>query len=801
MKVVEDVIPSRLGRVWLATLGTIILLAGLYFIGGGGWLAWLGGSWYFLITGLLLVAAGGLIVRRRSLGLLLIAVAVVYTVAWALWDVGLQFWPLLSRVLAFAVIGAAVAFSVPLFTRSRKARVTGVALGAAASVGIVITAVSAFEPKNIIRDVDSIAAAQNVPVEKGDKEPGDWKAWAGDTHGSRFSRVGDITPANVKDLKVAWTAHTGEAVVPGVGDAEDQNTPLQVGDSLYVCTTYSTVISYDIDSGKENWRFAAGKGNSTYQRCRGMAYFDATTAKKVADVPGAAADAALDASVSPQRLIFPTGDGRLMAIDAHTGKPVANFGDNGAVDLKAGMGEVKPGYYQQSSTPLLAGNLVIVGGRVIDNFETGEPPGVVRAFDAVTGTLVWAWDPGNPEVTREPLSPEGYTRGTPNVWVAASYDAELGMVYLPTGNATPDFWAGYRTEADDKYGSSIVAVNVATGRPVWSFQTVHHDIWDFDVTGQPLIYDIPNDDGSVSKAVSVTSKTGMIYLLDRTNGKPLADIEERPVPQGNLPGERYSPTQPYSVGMPNIGNDVLKESDMWGATPFDQLMCRIIFKSSRYQGVFTPPGEDWAIQYPGSLGGMNWGGVSVDPTTDLMFVNDLRLGLHYNMVPAKDIPPGTGSSEGMGIIVQKGTPFGTWRERFMSPLGVPCQAPPFGTLSAINLKTRKLVWQVPVGTVQDTGPLNIPTGLKLPLGMPTLGPSLATKSGLLFFAGTQDFYLRAFDSRTGEEVWKSRLPAGSQSGPITYRSQNTGKQYVVIFAGGSPHSTTRSDSVIAYTLP
>jgi len=799
--VVNEASPGRLGRAWLALVGAIILLAGLYFIGGGGWLASLGGSWYFLIAGVPLALAGVLIIRRRMLGVLLVAAVVLYTGAWALWEVGFKFWPLLSRLFAFAVIGAVVAFSVPLLTRARKARITGLALGAVASVGIVMTAVSAFQPKNIIRDAESIAAAQAVEDTGAESEPGDWPAWAGDTHGSRFSQVGDITPANIKDLQVAWTAHTGEAVVPGVGDAEDQNTPLQIGDSLYVCTTYSTVISYNIDTGKENWRYAAGKGNSTYQRCRGMGYFDATTAKKVADVPGVASDAPLDASVSPQRLIFPTGDGRLMAIDAHTGKPVANFGDNGAVDLKVGMGEVKPGYYQQSSTPLVAGNLVIVGGRVIDNFETGEPPGVVRAFDAVTGALVWAWDPGNPEVTREPLSPEGYTRGTPNVWVAMSYDAELGMIYLPTGNATPDFWAGFRTEADDKYGSSIVAVNVATGRPAWSFQTVHHDIWDFDVTGQPLVYDIPNDDGSVSKALSVTSKTGMIYLLDRTNGKPLADIEELPVPQGNLAGERYSPTQPHSTGMPNIGNEHLTESDMWGATPFDQLMCRIIFKSSRYDGIFTPPGEDWAIQYPGSLGGMNWGGVSVDPTTHLMFLNDLRLGLHYNMVPARDIPPGTGSSEGMGIIVQKGTPFGTWRERFMSPLGVPCPAPPFGTLSAINLKTHKLVWQVPVGTVQDTGPLNIATGLKLPLGMPTLGPSLATKSGLLFFAGTQDFYLRAYNSRTGEEIWKSRLPVGSQSGPITYRSEKTGKQYVVIFAGGSPHSDKRGDSVIAYALP
>ncbi|WP_167056459.1 PQQ-binding-like beta-propeller repeat protein [Pantoea sp. Ap-967] len=299
-------------------------------------------------------------------------------------------------------------------------------------------------------------------------------------------------------MQVAWTSHTGEPVVAGVGDAEDQNTPLQVGDNLYVCTTFGTVISFDIDSGKENWRYVAGRGNSTYQRCRGTAYFDATTAGKVADAPGSVPGAAIDASVSPQRLFFPTGDGRLIALDAHTGKPAANFGDNGVVDLKVGMGLVKPGYYQQSSTPLVAGNLVIVGGRVIDNFETNEPPGVVRAYDAVSGALVWAWDPGNPQVTREPLSPEGYTRGTPNVWVAMSYDAELGLI---------------------------------------------------------------------------------------------------------------------------------------------------------------------------------------------------------------------------------------------------------------------------------------------------------------FFAGSQDFYLRAFNSHTGEEVWKSRLPVGSQSGPITYRSQKTGKQYVVIFAGGAPHSPARGDSVIAYTLP
>ncbi len=787
--------PGKFARGWLAIVGLVTALAGLYFIGGGGWLAWLGGSWYFIVAGMLLLVSGVALFRRKLAGAVLFAITLIFTAVWALADVGLQFWPLFSRVFAPAAGGVIIAFSVPLLTANRKTRSLAVGVGSVLAVGVIAAFVSSFQPKGIIRNADEIAAAPAPKAADASAENPDWSAWSGDNHGSRFSALGDITPANVRDLKVAWTAHTGEAVVPGTGDAADQNTPLQIGDSLFVCTAYTSLISYDIDSGKEKWRYTAGRGNSTYQRCRGIGYFDATTAQDVTH-----GEAPLDTSVSPQRLFFPTGDGRLVAIDAHTGKPAANFGTNGVVDLKVGMGEVKPGYYQQSSAPLVAGNLVIVGGRVIDNFETNEPPGVVRAFDATTGKLVWAWDPGNPAVTREPLSPEGYTRGTPNVWVGMSYDAKLGMVYAPTGNATPDFYAGERTAMDDKYGSSVVALNVATGRPIWTYQTVHHDLWDFDATGQPLLYDIKNDDGSVTPALAETSKTGMIYLLDRRTGKPIADIEERKVPQGNAEGERYSPTQPYS-SMPGIGNEVLTESDMWGATPFDQLMCRIRFKSSRYDGIFTPPGLDTAIQYPGSLGGMNWGGVSVDPTTNMMYVNDLRLGLYHYLVPAKDIPPGLGSSEEMGIVVQKGLPYGSMRQRFMSPLGVPCQAPPFGTLSAINLKTHQLVWQVPVGTVQDTGPLGIATGMKMPLGMPTLGPSLATGSGLVFFAGTQDFYLRAFNSRTGEEIWKSRMPAGSQSGPITYRSKKTGKQYVVIFAGGSPHSTTTGDDIIAYSLP
>ncbi|MGH8844910.1 MAG: membrane-bound PQQ-dependent dehydrogenase, glucose/quinate/shikimate family, partial [Advenella sp.] len=259
-------------------------------------------------------------------------------------------------------------------------------------------------------------------------------------------------------------------------------------------------------------------------------------------------------------------------------------------------------------------------------------------------------------------------------------------------------------------------------------------------------------------------------------------------------------TQPFSVGMPSIGNQTLKESDMWGATAFDQLLCRIQFKSMRHDGVYTPPGEDRALQFPGSLGGMNWGGVSVDPTTNYMFVNDMRLGLANYMIPRDKVGAGASGIE-MGVVPQDGTPYGAMRERFLSQLGIPCQKPPFGTMTAIDLKTRKIVWQVPVGTVQDTGPLGIRMGMPIPVGMPTLGPSLATQAGLLFFAGTQDFYLRAYDSATGKEIWKSRLPVGSQSGPMSYTSPKTGKQYIVINAGGARQSPDRGDYIIAYALP
>jgi quinate dehydrogenase (quinone) len=775
------------GSKWLlAGLGVLIALIGLGLVGGGGYLIALGGSWYFLLMGLAMLASGLMIARCKPLGAWLYGVALSLTAIWAVWDAGLEYWPLVSRVLTFAVIGLVVALIYPTLVRASGATGGRGAYGLAGilGVGVVATMAYMFVPTHVVKA--SVEPAV-TPVAPGTEQK-DWAHWGNTAAGNRFAALDQVNKGNIDKLQVAWTFRTGDIPQSTGAGAEDQNTPLQIGDTVYTCTAYGKVFALDADTGAQRWKFDPQGTAPNWQRCRGLDY---------SETPASSDN---QPTACTKRLFLPTGDARLIAINADTGKPCEEFGNKGTVDLTTDMGEVKPGYYQQTSTPLVAGDVVIVGGRVADNYSTGEPPGVVRAYDVRSGDLVWAWDPGNPNTTKRPPADETYTRGTPNVWSAMSYDAKLGLVYLPTGNATPDFFGGQRTEFDDKWNSSIVAIDVKTGQVRWHFQTTHHDLWDFDLPAQPLLYDVPDDKGGTQPALAQVTKQGEIFLLNRETGVPIARVEERPVPQGKVPGERYSPTQPFSVDMPSIGNKTLTESDMWGATPFDQLMCRIQFKGMRHEGVYTPPGMDRALQFPGSLGGMNWGSVSVDPNTHYMFVNDMRLGLANYMIPREKIGAGASGIE-MGVVPQEGTPFGAMRERFLSAVGIPCQKPPFGTMSAIDLKTHKLMWQVPVGTVRDTGPLGIRMHLPIPIGMPTLGASLATQSGLLFFAGTQDFYLRAFDTGNGNEIWKSRLPVGSQSGPMTYVSPKTGKQYILLTVGGARQSTDRGDYVIAYALP
>ncbi len=789
-------------RIYPRLVGVLVALFGLALAVGGARLVMLHGSAYFVLMGLASLVAGILLVRRRRSGAVVYGVAFVATVVWALADAGLAFWPQVSRLVMPAVLAMLVAFAWPALCRTggRTAGKGGYLVGGALFVALLATLGSAFVLRPIIADGKDRPL---VPVAKGAAQT-NWEAWANTKQGTRFAALDQINRDNVKNLQVAWTAHTGDVPQSTGAGAEDQNTPLQIGDTLYVCTAYSKVLAFDVDTGEQRWKYDAHAKAPSWQRCRGLGYYedgaDAAAAGTAAAPAPAAAAAVSEAPACRRRLFMPTIDARLIAIDADTGKACADFGNAGTVDLSVGMGAMGDDWYQQTSAPLVAGNLVIVGGRVADNWSTSEPSGVVRAFDVHSGKLVWAWDSGNAAITGQPPEGQTYTRGSPNVWAAMSYDPQLGLVYLPTGNATPDFYGAQRTPEEDKYSSSIVALDLATGRPRWHFQTTHHDLWDFDLPAQPLLYDVPDGKGGTLPALVQVSKQGMIFMLDRRTGKPIADVEEKPVPQGDLPGERYSPTQPYSVGMPSFGNATLTESDMWGATLLDQMLCRIQFKGMRHQGVYTPPGLDPSLQMPGSLGGMNWGSVSVDPTTHYMFVNDMRLGLFNYEIPRDQMPKNASGIE-MGAVPMEGTPYGAMRQRFLSKLGIPCQKPPFGTLSAVDLTTRKIVWQVPVGTVKDTGPLGIRMGLPIPVGMPTLGPTLATQGGLVFFAGTQDFYLRAWDSQTGKEIWKARLPVGSQGGPMTYVSPKTGRQYIVITAGGARQSPDRGDYVIAYALP
>lgn len=791
----------------LIGLGVIIALLGLALAAGGIRLVSLGGSWYFLIGGLAMAVSGLLIGLRKPAGAWLFAAFLVATAAWAVADSGLVFWPLFSRLFMFSAIGVVVALVYPLLVRS-AGRAAGRGAYGIAGVLAVLVAIAAgnmFVAHPIVAPTGKGPGLTPVDPAHAQK---DWAHYGNTEGGSRFAALDQINRSNVDQLKVAWTYHTGDVALSDGNGAEDQLTPLQVGDKVFICTPHNNLIALDADTGKELWKNEINAQSKVWQRCRGMAYFDAT--RQIAQPTQPNSSPIIAASVPAgancqRRLLTNTIDARLIAVDADTGEFCQGFGNNGQVDLKAGLGDVPDSYYQLSSAPLMAGTTVVVGGRVADNVQTDMPGGVIRGFDVITGAMRWAFDPGNPEDRQAPADGKTYVRSTPNSWAPMSYDPAMNTVFLPMGSSSTDIYGVERTKLDHTYGASILALDATTGAEKWVYQTVHNDLWDFDLPMQPSLVDFPVPDGKSVPAVVIGTKAGQIYVLDRATGKPLTEVKDVPVKPGNIPNEPYSPTQPRSVGMPQIGAQTLTESDMWGATPYDQLLCRIDFRKMRYDGLYTAPGTDLSLSFPGSLGGMNWGSLSTDPVHGFIFVNDMRLGLWIQMIPSANKGAAAGGGEalntGMGAVPLKGTPYAVNKNRFLSVAGIPCQAPPFGTLTAIDLKTRQVAWQVPVGTVEDTGPLGIRMHLPIPIGLPTLGGTLSTQGGLVFIAGTQDFYLRAYDSSNGKEIWKSRLPVGSQGGPMTYVSPKTGKQFIVITAGGARQSTDRGDYVMAYSLP
>ncbi|WP_010224046.1 glucose/quinate/shikimate family membrane-bound PQQ-dependent dehydrogenase [Pseudomonas donghuensis] len=791
----------------LVGLGVIIALLGLALAAGGVKLVSLGGSWYFLVGGLLMAISGLLIARRKLAGAWLFAAFLVGTAIWAVADVGLVFWPLFSRLFMFGAMGLAVVLVYPLLKRAAGATPGRGAYGLAAvlAIALAVAAGNMFVAHPSVAPTGDGPGLTAVDPAKAQK---DWAHYGNTEGGSRFAALDQINRSNVDKLKVTWTYHTGDVAISDGNGAEDQLTPLQVGNKVFICTPHNNLIALDADTGKALWKNEINAKSAVWQRCRGMAYFDASA--PIAQPTQANSSPIIAASVPAgancqRRLLTNTIDARLIAVDADTGEFCQGFGSNGQVDLKAGLGNVPDAFYQLSSAPLMAGTTVVVGGRVADNVQTDMPGGVIRGFDVISGQMRWAFDPGNPEDRNAPTGGSTYVRSTPNSWAPMSYDPAMNTVFLPMGSSSTDLYGVERTELNHKYGASVLALDASSGAEKWVYQTVHNDLWDFDLPMQPSLIDFTKADGQSVPAVVIGTKAGQIYVLDRATGKPLTEVLETPVKPGNIPNEPYSPTQPKSVGMPQIGAQQLTESDMWGATPYDQLLCRIDFKKMRYDGLYTAPGTDLALSFPGSLGGMNWGSISTDPVHGFIFVNDMRLGLWIQMIPSQNKAQAASGGEalntGMGAVPLKGTPYAVNKNRFLSVAGIPCQAPPFGTLTAIDMKTQKVAWQVPVGTVEDTGPLGIRMHLPIKVGLPTLGGTLSTQGGLVFIAGTQDFYLRAFNSANGEEIWKARLPVGSQGGPMTYVSPKTGKQYVVITASGARQSTDRGDYVMAYALP
>jgi quinate dehydrogenase (quinone) len=772
------------GRFALRLFGVALILIGLPLVWGGVQLVRLGGSLYYLVAGIGLIASGILIVRRRLAGAALYAVLFAATIVWALAEAGLDFWPLVPRLSGPLVLAMILLLLLPRFPAYAGAKRLPLGLAGLCLLVLVGSAGIGLTQRGIVRHPFTQAIAGAVSAET-QAAGGEWRAYGRTGKGTRYVTADQITPANVRTLKVAWEFDYGTPPA-ATALAEDQNTPAYAKGVLYTCSPTNTVNALDARTGKRLWTYDGKGAAPIWQRCRGVTYYE----------PQGAADGA----GCPARIVMNTIDGRLVELDAATGRPCEGFGDKGVVNLNANIGETPPSMYIPTSAPTVAQDKIIIGGWIFDGQKTGEASGVVRAFDARTGALAWAWDIGNPAITKLPPAGQTYTLGTPNVWSAPAFDLALGLVYLPTGNATPDFWGGHRRPFDDRYASSVVALDIATGRERWRFQAVHHDLWDYDIPAQPALYDLPDGKGGTIPALIQVTKQGQIYVLDRRSGKPITRVIEQPVPQGMAAGDRLSRTQPFSVGMPQIGTERLTEAKMWGVSLFDQLYCRIRFRSLRYEGMFTPPGPRATLQFPGPFGGMNWGSAAIDEGRGILIVNDMRIPGVERLVPRAAAQAAAAAGHGPGMFPQLGTPFALDTSNLMSPLGIPCSQPPYGTMTGIDLATKKIVWQVPMGTVRDTRLFGwLPVGLPMPIGMPTLGGSLVTASGITFHSGTQDFYLRALDTTSGRELWKARLPVGAQMTPMSYVAG--GKQYVVVSAGGARESPLRGSKVIAFALP
>lgn len=780
--------------IFIVILVTIGLLLGL----GGGFLIHLGGSAYYLLAGLAVIAVAVLLIRRSDKAPMLFAVFLGVTLVWALFEAELHFLALLPRLAMWLGLGAW--FLTPWYRqtlqsgRGAEARhmvtekppskwwVGGPSL---ASLLVLILASLQGYVQNAAGTVRSGDAVASVD---------DWRHYGNTEGGTRFATLEDINVETVGALKETWRYRTGV-------EEDFKATPLNIDGRLYFCTARNVMIAIDDASGEEIWRYDHGiqppLENQYARTCRGVGYHEAPE--------GYTGQCA-------KRVVTSTVDATILAVNADTGELCTDFGDNGVVDLWAGMGDNHERFeYWVTSSPLVAGDNLVVGGQVADTQDLGHPSGVVRAFNAMTGELSWAWDLGNPENNGFPAEGETYTPGTPNVWSIMSYDAELGLIYAPTGNPPPDYFGGVRREFEKDYSSAVVAIDAATGRERWKFQTVHNDVWDYDVPAQPVLVDVRRD-GELVPSVAVPTKMGDIFLLDRRDGTPVFPIPEKPAPQsGDIDGEQLSPTQPDSP-LPDF-HPYRYEKDMWGLTPIDQMVCRIEYRTMNYEGMYTPPSyaksitQTGTMLYPGNFGGFNWGSVSVDADNGLLVAAPMMLAHRLVMVTKEQVAeagpiaqfvlgpnhpnvryeddspmPELGEPDPKNPYDFRRIEAYGYPQPFMSRLGTqaPCFEPPWSQIAVIDLNTKELLWSRPAGDMSQSGPFGMRSGIPLEVGTAVRAGTLTTRGGLTFLSSTMDEKVRAYDVRTGEVKWQAQLPGNGLATPMTYRSQQNGKQYLIV---------------------
>ncbi|ONG06570.1 membrane-bound PQQ-dependent dehydrogenase, glucose/quinate/shikimate family [Escherichia coli] len=753
-------------RRLLVTLTALFAaLCGLYLLIGGGWLVAIGGSWYYPIAGLVMLGVAWMLWRSKRAALWLYAALLLGTMIWGVWEVGFDFWALTPRsdILVFFGIWLILPFVWRRLVIPASGAVAALVVALLISGGI-LTWAGFNDPQEINGTLSADATPAEAISPVADQ---DWPAYGRNQEGQRFSPLKQINADNVHKLKEAWVFRTGDVKQPNdPGEITNEVTPIKVGDTLYLCTAHQRLFALDAASGKEKWHYDPElKTNESFQHvtCRGVSYHEA---KAETASPEVMADC-------PRRIILPVNDGRLIAINAENGKLCETFANKGVLNLQSNMPDTKPGLYEPTSPPIITDKTIVMAGSVTDNFSTRETSGVIRGFDVNTGELLWAFDPGAKDPNAIPSDEHTFTFNSPNSWAPAAYDAKLDLVYLPMGVTTPDIWGGNRTPEQERYASSILALNATTGKKV------------------PVIY--------------APAKTGNIFVLDRRNGELVVPAPEKPVPQGAAKGDYVTPTQPFSELSFRPTKD-LSGADMWGATMFDQLVCRVMFHQMRYEGIFTPPSEQGTLVFPGNLGMFEWGGISVDPNREVAIANPMALPFVSKLIPRGPGNPmeqpkdakGTGTES--GIQPQYGVPYGVTLNPFLSPFGLPCKQPAWGYISALDLKTNEVVWKKRIGTPQDSMPFPMPVPVPFNMGMPMLGGPISTAGNVLFIAATADNYLRAYNMSNGEKLWQGRLPAGGQATPMTY--EVNGKQYVVISAGGhGSFGTKMGDYIVAYALP